>query len=147
MCVPTDSQSLVLHATSVRIAGHALLIGGPSGAGKSSLALQLMAFGAELIADDMTLVTAAGGQLIASAPPTLPAAIEIRGLGLVAVTPAGPAPVLAFLDLARTAGARLPDPAGTEICGISVSLLHKIEGPYFSSAILQYVKSGGVMQT
>ena len=42
-----------LHASCIAVHGRGVLILGPSGAGKSSLALQLMALGADLVADDM----------------------------------------------------------------------------------------------
>ena len=41
-----------LHASFVAINGRGVLILGPSGAGKSALALQLIAFGAKLVAGD-----------------------------------------------------------------------------------------------
>ena len=48
-------------------------LSGPSGAGKSSLALQLMAWGADLVADDRTLLRErSDGAIEALAPPTLP---------------------------------------------------------------------------
>ena len=53
----------MLHATTVALAGQGVLILGPSGSGKSGLALQLMAMGAELVADDRTIVTARGSTL------------------------------------------------------------------------------------
>jgi HPr kinase/phosphorylase len=50
-------MTLVLHATTVAIGGRGVLILGPSGSGKSGLALELMAMGAGLVADDRTEVT------------------------------------------------------------------------------------------
>jgi len=46
-----------LHATAVAFDQKAVVITGPSGAGKSSLALQMMAFGADLVADDQVILT------------------------------------------------------------------------------------------
>jgi len=50
------ARSEIRHATTVAVAGRGLMIEGPSGSGKSALALELMAFGAELVADDRTRV-------------------------------------------------------------------------------------------
>jgi HPr kinase/phosphorylase len=47
-----ETTRLYLHASAVSLDGNGVLICGASGTGKSTLALQLMALGAELIADD-----------------------------------------------------------------------------------------------
>ena len=52
---------LILHGSCVAVEGRGVLIVGPSGAGKSSLALALMALGAELVADDRTEVRLENG--------------------------------------------------------------------------------------
>ena len=51
---------MILHATCVAVDGRGLLILGPSGSGKSALALQLIALGAQLVADDRTRVSRRG---------------------------------------------------------------------------------------
>ena len=60
-----------LHATTIALDGAGLLILGPSGSGKSSLALQLMAAGAVLVADDRTDLCRQGDAIVASCPPAL----------------------------------------------------------------------------
>lgn len=47
---------LPLHASAIRIAGKAVLLCGPSGAGKSTLCAALVANGAELLSDDLTII-------------------------------------------------------------------------------------------
>ena len=76
---------LRLHATSVAIGAHGVLLTGPSGAGKSDLALRLIDRGATLISDDQTELTLVDGCLLAAAPATIAGQIEVRGLGIVAV--------------------------------------------------------------
>jgi len=49
------TQENVLHASCVCLEGRAVLIRGASGSGKSGLALQLIALGAALVADDRTV--------------------------------------------------------------------------------------------
>ena len=44
--------SLIMHATCVDINGSGVLIVGRSGSGKSSLAINLLALGSKLVADD-----------------------------------------------------------------------------------------------
>src|SRR5680860_706999 len=63
-CRSEDVKAEVLHATSIAINGCGVLIRGAPGSGKSSLALQLMALGGVLIADDRTHVSRDGGRVI-----------------------------------------------------------------------------------
>lgn len=57
---------LPMHMSSVVIDGHAWLIGGASGAGKSSLAAELVAGGAQFLADDLTVLHPQPEQLLAA---------------------------------------------------------------------------------
>lgn len=133
----------IRHASCAAWQGRAVLIEGPSGAGKSSLTLQLLAYGADLVADDRTRLVREGPRIIADAPPTLPHAIEARGIGLLPVRLAGPAEVVLVVDLSRTETARLPEPRRTRILGQDIALLHKCEGAHFSAALIQYLKGTG----
>lgn len=74
---------MLVHATTVDIAGLGVLILGPSGAGKSDLALRLIVEGALLVSDDQTSVDARGDELWASAPEKIAGLIEARGVGIV----------------------------------------------------------------
>lgn len=60
-----------------------VLILGESGAGKSQLALQLIARGAKLVADDRVELFAREEQLWARAPAQLAGLMEARGIGIV----------------------------------------------------------------
>jgi HPr kinase/phosphorylase len=133
---------VLIHASSVALDGRAVLIRGASGSGKSALALQLMAFGARLIADDRTLLTDHPEGPLASAPATIRGRIEARGLGILAAAPADPAPVRLVVDLDRTETERLPPPRRADLLGHAIPLCHKQESPYFAAAILQYLKAG-----
>lgn len=128
------------HATTVSFQGRAVMIEGPSGSGKSGLALQLMALGAALIADDQTIVTSEARGLIASAPPTLPHAIEMRGFGLLPVVLSPPAPVCLLIDLDQTETERMPEPRHRRICGHDVATIFKIHGAHFPAGIMQYLR-------
>ena len=86
-------QSDILHATSIAINGHGLLLLGPSGLGKSDLALRCLAMGPsplyeapfELISDDRTLVSVCNRQVIMTAPSAIAGQLEVRGVGIVDV--------------------------------------------------------------
>ena len=65
------SDTLLVHATAVAIDGEAILLRGPSGSGKSDLALRLIDGGAQLVADDQTLLRREGERVLASAPPAI----------------------------------------------------------------------------
>lgn len=72
-----------LHATTVAIGGHGVLLLGASGSGKSDLALRLIDRGAELVSDDYTLISREGDALVTMAPATIAGRIEVRGVGIV----------------------------------------------------------------
>jgi HPr kinase/phosphorylase len=74
---------MLVHATTVDVAGLGVLIFGEPGAGKSDLALRLIAEGALLVADDQTEVDIVSDGLRARAPRTIAGLIEVRGLGIV----------------------------------------------------------------
>ncbi len=140
----TARAETILHASTVAYEGRALLILGPSGSGKSGLALQLMALGAGLIADDRTQVALRDGHPVALCPVAIRGRIEARGIGLLAVEPAPVAPVALVVDLGVTETARLPEPRAFTLLGVEVPLLHKVEMPHFPAALLQYLKAGAI---
>lgn len=131
-----------LHASCVSLDQNAVLILGASGAGKSGLALQLMALGAALIADDRTVLTRRDDVVMASCPPTLSGMIEARHVGILAADPAPPAPVRLVVDLNVDETDRLPPFREVTLLGCKVNLLHRAAHAHFPSAILQYLKGG-----
>ncbi|MEV8467098.1 HPr kinase/phosphatase C-terminal domain-containing protein [Fluviibacterium sp. DFM31] len=137
--ITTDSRE-IRHATTVALCGVAVMIEGPSGSGKSALGLELMAHGAELVADDRTLLERDGDRVLASAPPTLPARIEARGVGLLPARLAGPTPLRLVVRMVPVETARLPQPATTCVLGHNVTLIHKCETGHFGAALLQFIR-------
>lgn len=138
---PTPAGTANLHATTIDFNGFGLLIVGPSGAGKSALALQLMAFGAKLVADDRTDLCVEGSRLVARCPTAIVGRIEARGMGLIDVQSVEKTAIGVVVDLGRTETARLPDARKVELCGISLPCLYKIDAPHFPAALLQYIQS------
>ncbi|WP_331460009.1 HPr kinase/phosphorylase [Cochlodiniinecator piscidefendens] len=132
----------MLHATTVSVEGAGLLIRGPSGSGKSGLALQLLGYGAELVADDRTEVGRLGGRLIARCPETLTGLIEARGVGILRAVTAGPVDLRWVVDLETVEKDRLPHPRECRILGVRLPLLAKVNADYFAAALLQLVKHG-----
>ncbi|SMX46714.1 HPr kinase/phosphorylase [Maliponia aquimaris] len=131
----------VLHATSVAVAGRGLLIRGASGSGKSGLALELMARGATLVADDRTIVRRVGDGLRLDAPEAIRGLIEARGLGLLTAEAAGNVPLAAVLDLDVAETHRLPPIRAVRLLGVDIPLLHNSASQYFPAQLLQYLKA------
>ncbi len=138
----------VRHASAVATAGRGLLIEGPAGSGKSALALELMAFGADLVADDRTELSRPGAETAevwVDAPEQLPALIEARGLGLLPVRLAGPVPLFAVVRLGEAVPERLPAPVACELLGIEVACFALPPRPQ-AAALWQCLKSGALPQ-
>lgn len=74
-----------VHGVLVEIAGSGVLLVGPSGVGKSECALELVARGERLVADDAVELEREGDQLVGRAVPAIAGHIEIRGLGILSV--------------------------------------------------------------
>lgn len=138
----TPQGPLTLHATTVALGARGLLICGASGTGKSALALNLMALGAGLVADDRTILTRAGDQVIATCPPAIRGLVEARGIGILRATPTHPVPLAAVVDMDAAETDRLPKDRRVMLLGMSFPLLHKVETGYFAAALLQYLKEG-----
>lgn len=130
-----------MHASCVAWDGRAALIIGASGSGKSSLALALMAFGAELVSDDRTQVMEDQNGLWASAPASISGMIEARGIGILNAVACPRAQVSFVVDMDKTENARFPEPKRTRILGQDIAALHNVDSPAFAAAILQYLKS------
>lgn len=116
-------SSETIHASSVAVAGRAVLIAGRSGKGKSDLALRLIDRGGHLVSDDYTIVRRIGGRLVATAPPTIAGKMEVRGVGIVTFPHDQDVPVGLFVDLDREAE-RLPERGDMRmLAGIAVPVI------------------------
>ena len=128
-------MSTNLHATCVAFAGRGILITGPSGAGKSGLGLRLIGLGATLIADDLTPISRQGGALFAHAPPHMKGVIEARGIGLLNVASQPKARLVLLVDLSRTESERLPHNHVSDLLGLSIDTIYKVDAAHFPAAI------------
>lgn len=114
----------LVHATSVEIGGHAVLIRGPSGSGKSDLALRLIDGGAVLVADDQTMVSNDGGRLFCGVPGTIAGYLEVRGLGIVRLPHRARVPLALVVDLVPPKEVeRLPEPSSAQLQGVMIPRL------------------------
>ena len=135
-----NHEPLVLHATTVVLAGRAALFRGPSASGKSGLALQLIALGASLVSDDRTQLTRQGARLLATAPTTLNNKIEARYVGILKVPNAASAPLSLIVDMAQEETDRLPVPRFETLLGLSIPIIRKSTAPYFPAALALYLQ-------
>lgn len=122
--------------------GRGLLILGPSGAGKSRLALDLIALGAGLVADDAVELLRRGDQVSLRAPAPTRGMIEARGIGLLACPAVGEVPLALVVDLGTPEPARLPPVRHMTVMGVTQPLLWTPKGGHAASALLLFLTYG-----
>ncbi|MCT4556651.1 MAG: HPr kinase/phosphatase C-terminal domain-containing protein [Pelagimonas sp.] len=132
----------ILHASAVAVQGRGLLIMGPSGSGKSGLALEMIALGAVLVADDRTEISLRDGSVWLDVPVTIRGLIEARGIGIVQSPAAGPTPLAVVVDLSQTETKRLPPKRETTLLGQPFPLVHKAAHPSFAAGLMAYLLGG-----
>ena len=139
-----DRQMIIKHASSVALGSSGVLILGRSGSGKSALALQLMALGCLLIADDQTIVTRRERTLFMRCPPSIRGKIEARYIGILAAQTAPKATLQVAVDLDRDADERLPRSRETELLGVRIPLIWGSSIAHLPAALIQYLKGGRI---
>ena len=133
--IPAETR----HASCVALAGRAALITGAHGAGKSRLALELIALGAELVADDLVALRREGDAVLAAAPPGAPGLIEARGVGLLPAPTAPETPLSLLVDLDRAETERLPPRRVALLLGARIPL---ILAPASAAAVALWLRRG-----
>ncbi|WP_017998323.1 HPr kinase/phosphatase C-terminal domain-containing protein [Paracoccus sp. N5] len=133
---------MILHASCVAHRGRGLLILGASGAGKSGLALEMMALGAALVADDRTALRCEAGAIIADAPDSLRGLIEARGVGILRARAHGPVELALAVDLDRAEPERLPPDRRFGLFDGDLPLVLGAGRVHLASMLLQYLDSG-----
>ncbi len=138
--IPRDA--ITLHASCVALDGRALLIRGEAGSGKSSLALQMIALGAQLIADDRTCLWRADTRVMAAGPEAILGRIEARGVGILDAPVASPCAVALIADMDHGETDRLPPFHTDHICGIALPVARKVDAAHFPAALKLYLMQG-----
>ncbi len=136
-----------LHGSAVSRNGHGVLIIGAAGAGKSGLAWQLLAYGADLVADDAVQVRRLGEELFLHCPNNINGLIEARHLGLVTVKSIDQAGLAIVVDLDKTAKRRLPEPQTVTISGVAVPLICGKNTPNLGAIIWCLLGGGQLLPT
>ncbi len=133
-----------LHASCVALDGRAVLITGRAGAGKSALALDLMAHGCLLVADDRTELRRhrEAEAIEARCPAAIRGRIEARGVGVLVAQTTPSATVALVVDMDRQETERLPPFRETVILGVRIPLLRRAAFAQFPVSVLQYLKGG-----
>ena len=122
MQIPLN-DSLIMHATCVDINGSGVLIVGRSGSGKSSLAINLLALGSKLVADDQCALIKKNKKFRVFKPASLPKSIEIRGVGLVSVPMVVETSLDWVVNMDEAEKERMPDLRSTEIDGYKITTI------------------------
>ena len=139
----TPPDSLRLHATAVAVDQKAVLIMGASGTGKSSLALEMMARGATLVADDQVLLEPRDNAVVVTCPKPLVGLIEARGVGLLHAEATPEATLGLVVTLDETETDRMPPERVITYFDQKFPLLHNVASQHFPAAIIQYLKVAG----
>lgn len=136
-------DAITLHATAVGLDGRAVLLTGASGSGKSSLALELLARGATLVADDRVILSLVADRVMLSCPERLCGLIEARGVGLLHAAYRSPAELRCVVDLDTAEDTRLPPQRDITFLTKTFPLLHNVASQHFPAAIVQYLRHSG----
>ena len=126
-----DGARFAVHASTLVVGEHGILIRGPSGSGKTRLVLALVAEAsrdafARLVADDRTMLSRHAGRLVARPHPAIVGLVEGRGLGIVTMASEPACRVSLVVDLLlETWPPRMPDPqdGSTTLAGIQLPRL------------------------
>jgi serine kinase of HPr protein (carbohydrate metabolism regulator) len=131
------SDRETIHATTVAIDGKGVMILGDSGSGKSDLALRLIDRGAQLVADDYTEIRRENDTLMADAPLTIRARIEVRGLGIVPSPHVDGVPITLAVRLGAGVE-RMPERTREAFAGVAVRVLTLDPRPASAPIIVEY---------
>lgn len=135
-----DSHEVIVHGSCVAVEGKAALFVGSSGSGKSANCLDLISRGAELVADDQTVLSLEAGKIIARPLSGFQGKIEARGIGIVSVAFATQAEVILVVDLDQTELHRLPPKRTYELMGIELDLVYGRDNFHLGAGVLSLLR-------
>ncbi len=131
---------MLVHATTVDIAGLGVLILGESRAGKSDLALRFIADGALLVADDQTDVAVVGDALRATSPATISGLLEARGVGIIRAATTSATRLRLAVSLIVTLPERMPELRAWSLPGHTKPSIPLIELGAFEASAVEKVR-------
>lgn len=142
-----------VQAACVAFGGAGLLILGAPGSGKSRLALDLIARGGVLVADDLVRLSHDGQELIGAPDPTTAGLIEARGLGLLDLAALDPAvgaavPIRLAIRLSTPGDApaeRLPERRFVCLCGRRIPLVCIQDGGGLDAALMAVARGAALL--
>ena len=132
----------LVHGSCVTFGEAGILILGVGGSGKSSLALELLAIGAVLVADDQVEIYADATGPGACAPAVLQGLIEARKVGLLKADFAARTIIRLVIDLEQDETDRLPPRRRICLGGQKVDLILGRNTPNLAIAAKLYVVNG-----
>ena len=138
-----ETNDLTLHATAVAVGDKAVLITGKSGSGKSSLALEMMARGATLVADDRVTLALHGSDVRLKCPEPLQGLIEARGVGILHTDYRSDVNLALVVDMNHVETERMPPDRTITFFTKTFPLLHNVASQHFPAAVIQYLKDAG----
>lgn len=118
-----NANAQQIHGSAVAVDGRAALLVGKSGAGKTSLAFEMLALGADLVADDQVLVTQEADGLMLAPPPHTAGLIEARGVGLIRMPVTAKANLSVLVDMDQLGTDRLPPLRERHLLGRAVPVI------------------------
>lgn len=137
---------LTVHGTGVAYRDRGALIMGAAGSGKSMLATEMIALGADLIADDRVQIARADeGGLVMRPPAPTAGLIELRGLGLVRLPHLDQAPLLFIADLDTEPPGRLPQPRKRILLGTACPVISCKGRPVLAAGLIALLMAGGLV--
>ena len=116
-------ETMVWHATLIKINNYGVLLRGKSGSGKSDLALRLIENKqAILVADDAVILAYTNDQVIGKAAENIAGLLEVRGIGLMKYPYCGEAPVNLLINLQTDIKdiERIPEIRKEKILGLEI---------------------------
>jgi len=139
-----DGSSETAHGSCVAIGERAVLFIGASGSGKSANALDLIAKGARLVADDQVVLTKKANGILATCITGFEGQIEARGLGVLEVDHTSSANVVLIVDLDEMELHRLPPHRMKEILGEEIPLINGKDNWHLNAAIAALLRGARI---
>ncbi len=133
-----------LHGSAVAVGGCGCLITGRSASGKSTLAIEMLALGAELVADDRVDIRLAGERLLLSAPAPIAGLVEARGVGILRLPARAEVPLALLVDLDEAERERLPEARRRKLLGVACPLILGRGRAGLAALAVVLLRAGGV---